>query len=474
MVRLADILKREEIGRVDFSTHRPQAAKEFAHPGTTLSAENIYAQLCGLIRQALSDVLNAQPLNIALVREKINLLLEYVSSDEADLLRLIDRYDVAEDYLVIHSVNVCILSLEIARGLKYKRDQLQEIGIGALLHDIGMSKVKSILDKERRLYNAEYEEVKNHVSYGASILRNSGETNENILAVIEQHHERMDGSGYLQGRSSESTHEYSRIVGLADVYEALIHSRPHRERLAPFEYKTIREIISHREIFDPYILRVFIERLTKQPSYMLWLLTDSVSQILEQRKGPAPETRLITQKVSAKKAKFFIIAISAALSVLAGVLIFSFLGRPVKKIISPQAEGLYVAQNKMPLKLAYDFSKNTADAYTLGLDLSGLDLGNYALLAFSAKIEEAAGYVTRGRPQSVKIEIENARKEKAEYYLQDIEKAWTNYHIPLSNFDKIIDWSNLKSIYFGLQPWNMASRKGSVYIDNIRFLRKEK
>lgn len=470
MVRLSDILRKEEISRVSFDEHKAVASSKTTQGIAVLSAENIYRELLGLARIVLGNILNQEPFNIYSVKERINLLIECILSDESDLFRLVDCYDVKEDYLVIHSVNVCILSLEIAKGLKYKKEQLLDLGMGAFLHDIGMIKVKSILDKERRLYNAEYEEVKNHVDYGVKILENLEGINENIFAIVREHHERIDGSGYLQGLASGSIHEYARIVGLADVYEALIHSRPHRNKLIPFEYETIKEIIMNRQIFDPYILRVFIECMTKHPAYMLWLTTAGVYQILQQRKSPPQENILdkIGEKKIHKRRKLLFATLLIFIT-LTAVLIFNP-NRPHKEIFYPLGESLYLAQNKVPLKIAYDFTNNITDTYSVSLDLSGIDLERYYFLAFLAKIDDPSIPNTGG---DIKIEIENSRKEKSEYYLQDVNNSWREFIIPLSYFDKISDWSEVDRIYFGLQPWNINSKKGTVYIDEMRFLKKK-
>src|SRR4030042_2036674 len=261
MVRLVSILKKQEKERIFFNEEKsPPQDKPFGD-SLTPTSQDLYRELLSLMRQLLLDISHAKPFVLGPVKQKINLLIDLVSSDDPSLLRLIEKYDDSEDYLVVHSVNVCILSLEIARGLNYTYGQMQDLGMGAFLHDIGMIKQKNILENKRRLYYAEYEEIKNHTNYGLEILKNFGDINERILAIISQHHERSDGSGYLNKLTGGQIDEYACIVGLADVYEALVHSRPHRNKLVPFEYETIREIVSARNMFDPYILRVFLERL---------------------------------------------------------------------------------------------------------------------------------------------------------------------------------------------------------------------
>jgi len=472
-MRLLDVLKKKELSRVNFEEGKSFVNEEIRQKESLQTPEIIYHDLLGLARIVLSDALKNKPINIAFLKEKLKSLIEYSLHDEFDLLRLIDCYDVKEDYLVTHSVNVCILSLEIAKGINYKTEQLLGVAVASFLHDVGMTKVKSILDKKRRLFNAEYEEVKNHVNYGVSILEKLEGVNEDTLAAVRQHHERADGSGYLEGLTLERIHEYSRIIGLADVYEALIHSRPYRDKFLPFDYQTIKEIISNRQMFDPYIVRVFVERVTKHPAYMLWLNAAGIQQILEgQKAGTTQKSEIVEQAIPRRSNRFFIMAILILVTTtLTTMLIFNITKKDNKKIVYPLEESLHIAQNKMPLKIAYDFTKNTSDTYSVSLDLSGLNLDGYYFLAFQARIDDAQ-IISQKQTLTLKVEFENKINEKSEYYSEGLNRAWHSFLVPLSNFKEITDWSSVARIYFELQPWNTEIKKGTIYIDGIHFLKK--
>lgn len=472
MVRLTEILKREEMGRVYFQERKPISLERLSDKTPSiLNAEELYKELLNAIRQVLSDALNAKRLNITAVKERINLLIELVSKDEGSLLRFIDRYDDLEDYLVIHSVNVCILSLEIGWGLKYTPEMMRDLGLGAFLHDIGMLRVRSILQNKRQLYTAEYEEVKEHVNYGAEILDKLGEINNRISAIIRQHHERRDGSGYLKGLSTNQIDEYAQIVGLSDVYEAMIHSRPHRDRLVPFEYETIKEIISNRQMFDPYILKVFLERITRHPAYMLWLTTSGIYEMLEQQTKLSAETEI---KPAVKKGEKRLILIAAILVIaLAGIslLLLPNIHIPRKDVFYPLGSSLGIASDKLPLKIAYDFSKKIPESQLISLELTGINLEGYHFLGFSSKLEDKI--IKKMRYVTLKIAVENNRRETANYYVQSINNRWQEFRIPLSYFDQIKDWSSVRNISFILQPWNIDGKEGELFIDDIRFFRKK-
>jgi HD-GYP domain-containing protein (c-di-GMP phosphodiesterase class II) len=470
MARLAEILKKQEMDRMHFQEYKSMSLGKLSNDSGVLTAENLYRELLDTMRQVLSDILNAKQLDLTALKDKIGLVCDWVVKDDGTLLKLVDRNDDLEDYLVVHSVNTCILSLEIGRGLDYNRQMMLDLGLGAFLHDIGMIKINNILKHKRKLYVAEYNEVKEHVNYGVEILHNLDQSNNRIVSIIRDHHERRDGSGYLKGLSGEQVDEPARIVGLADVYEAMVHSRPHRNKFEPFEYETIREIISNKGLFDTYILKVFLERLTRHPAYMLWLATSGIYELLEQQKKEPEELEI---KPSGKKKYALILAYVAILAValVAGRAVFlPDVNLADREIFYPLGNSLGIAENKQPLAIAYNFTDNS-NTNSVSLDLTGMNLRGYHFLSLSSKLN--AKEVKKTRYATFKIVIENLRKETASYYIQGINNNWREFRIPLSYFDTISDWSSLKSISLVLQPWNIDSKQGTLYVDNIHFFRKK-
>jgi HD-GYP domain-containing protein (c-di-GMP phosphodiesterase class II) len=470
MARLAEILKKQEMDRIHFQEHKSLSLDKLSNDSPRFTADNLYKELLNTMRQVLSDVLNAKQLDLVSIKEKIRLVSDWVSKDDGSLLRLVDRNDDLEDYLVVHSVNVCILSLEVGRGLNYDSLMMLDLGLGAFLHDLGMIRISSILENKRKLYIAEYNEVKEHVNYGVEIFNNLDQSNNRITAIIRDHHERRDGSGYLRGLSGDQIDEYARIVGLTDVYEAMVHSRPYRTKFEPLGYEIIREIVSNKDMFDLYILKIFLERLTHHPAYILWLATNGIYELLEQQKKESEEPKI---KPSEKK-KYTLILAGVVILVLAlagGIVIL----RPDIKLADqevfyPLGNSLGIAENKQPLKITYNFT-NEPNANSVSLDLSGMNLQGYHFLSLSSKIDEKD--IKKSSYATFKIVIENTRKETASYYVQGINNKWREFRIPLSYFDTISDWSSLKSLSLVLQPWNIDSKQGILYVDDIHFFRKK-
>jgi HD-GYP domain-containing protein (c-di-GMP phosphodiesterase class II) len=167
-----------------------------------------------------------------------------------------------DNYLFSHAVNVSIISIIIGEQLGYSKAELGQLGVAALLHDIGMLQISvKTWRNNGTLTPSEYQEVRKHPFYGAEYL--STKVSEDIRAVAAQHHERYDGSGYPRGLKGSNINYKARIVALADVYDALISERPYRPRLNPQE--AIRLIVSDQAGFDPQLLKVFLLTMAVYP-----------------------------------------------------------------------------------------------------------------------------------------------------------------------------------------------------------------
>lgn len=187
------------------------------------------------------------------------------------LMATIHNHDEMTFY---HSVNVCLLSLAMGRFAGLHREQLVDLGVGALLHDIGRVVIdESALHNPGRLTNEDWAQVRLHPQEGAlAIMAATGRGQELAAAVALEHHVRMDGTGYpdMGGRRP---HLYSRIVAIADAYDAITSYRPYRPARTPNE--ALRVLLEGAgTAHDGDLLRVFIEMMGIYPPGSLLRLTD--------------------------------------------------------------------------------------------------------------------------------------------------------------------------------------------------------
>ena len=149
----------------------------------------------------------------------------------AELVRLSRLMQANDPYLDGHSGRVARHAVRIARGLSLPADEVRRIRTAAELHDVGkLETPREILHNPNRLSDEEYALIKRHASRGAEML--DGITDPRIVAMVRHHHERIDGSGYPDGRAGDDIPLGARIIAVADTYDAITSVRPYR-RAAP-------------------------------------------------------------------------------------------------------------------------------------------------------------------------------------------------------------------------------------------------
>ncbi len=210
-------------------------------------------------------------------------ITDLLSAGNKDLLRLsLADYLKPEEYLYCHIVNVCVISIEMGFGFGYDRSRLLDLGKAAFLHDVGLSKYLSIINKAGTLDKEELHKIQDHPNVGADMLNAfSKELAHTVFEVVRQEHERMDGSGYPQGLKDTQITEFARIVGLADVYEAMIHARPYRAKFTPLE--TIKTILGSKSAFDQKAVKSLIEGIGIFPmGTLVKLNTNEIGIVLKE------------------------------------------------------------------------------------------------------------------------------------------------------------------------------------------------
>jgi HD-GYP domain-containing protein (c-di-GMP phosphodiesterase class II) len=134
-----------------------------------------------------------------------------------------------------HSLNVSVYAICLGRHLKMKKSELKELGVSALLHDLGKSKISdAIINKTSKLTEHEFNEVKKHSMYGWALARQMGITNKHILAGIRNHHERMDGNGYPDRLKDEQIHIFAKIIAVCDTFDALTTNKSYQDSMGTF------------------------------------------------------------------------------------------------------------------------------------------------------------------------------------------------------------------------------------------------
>jgi len=167
--------------------------------------------------------------------------------------------------LAKHMVNVAVFAAKIGQAAGLRDEELPWLTVAAALHDIGMLAVPSaVVQKPGPLTDEERAVIGRHPEAGFRLLQALGAEFEWLANVAYQEHERDDGSGYPRGLKGDQIHDYAKIVGLADTYEALTHWRPYRKTGVSSD--VVKEIIlTERRRFPDRILKGLIRGLSTVP-----------------------------------------------------------------------------------------------------------------------------------------------------------------------------------------------------------------
>ncbi len=197
--------------------------------------------------------------NIKESKEAIGGMVDMVLNDDDTAISLLQISD-HDFYTYTHSVNVGIYSITLAKEL-YKGDKshdMQELGAGFFLHDLGKVNVPSeIINKPGRLTEDEMAVMRRHPFQSFKILEETSNLTEECRYITMQHHERHDGSGYPRHLKADEIHEYGRICCIADVFDALTAERSYKKAKPPFEALQIMrdEMLDH---FNPEMFQTFV------------------------------------------------------------------------------------------------------------------------------------------------------------------------------------------------------------------------
>jgi HD-GYP domain-containing protein (c-di-GMP phosphodiesterase class II) len=190
--------------------------------------------------------------------------------------------DATDQFAVHHSVNVAVYAIKMAQDLEFDEKRQVQIGLAGLLHDVGIALLpEPVVYKKGPLSADELNMLRDRPNSAARLLQCLGPEHALIAESAGQVYERVDGSGHPRGLKGEEIHEVAQILGLLDLYEALVHSRPNREKLSFFE--AVKYIFkSCKTQFQPRYMKSLLRVFTVFPidSYVQ-LNSEAVGKVVE-------------------------------------------------------------------------------------------------------------------------------------------------------------------------------------------------
>lgn len=190
-----------------------------------------------------------------------DLITELLYKD--DLTYNIIDFKNFDNYTYQHCLNVAVLGISTGVSLGLGENMLHDLGMAGLLHDIGKMMIPiEILNKPSKLTEEEFEIMKTHPANAVNQLKDM--VSHNVLAAIQSHHEKLDGTGYPHGLSGNNIHHLAKILAVCDVYDALTSDRSYR--MTAFPSEVIEYIMGCADThFDYEILKKFLKVIVAYP-----------------------------------------------------------------------------------------------------------------------------------------------------------------------------------------------------------------
>ncbi|MBU0984041.1 MAG: HD-GYP domain-containing protein [candidate division Zixibacteria bacterium] len=216
----------------------------------------LYDTSTSLVKDVLSNPTYGE--NIKRSQDMVSNTVGYILKGREAFLSLL-KITSFDYYTYTHSVNVCTFAIALAQQMGFNDEQfLNDLGMGALLHDVGKSKISDrILNKRGALSPIEFEIMRKHPKWGVDILQDSSMVSEESYYPVLQHHERGDRRGYPHGLALNEMHVYSRIVAIVDSFDAMTTERVYQRAMET--YPALRIMFALKGAYDEEILRGFCE-----------------------------------------------------------------------------------------------------------------------------------------------------------------------------------------------------------------------
>ncbi len=225
----------EEIGEIDFDSIQPVSLDVEMYRARKVRKEAMSAVQNVMNNIKMGNQLETEVVELIVDDIIVSLLRNPNALMSFGMLRKID------EYLYYHSISVCVLMVSFGKFLGFDTQLLKEIGLGAMLHDIGTMKVpQEILGKKGELTDEEFDDVKKHVDHGRIILEETDGVTDMSIVAAYQHHERIDGTGYPNKLQGNEISYSGQAMAIVDVYDALTTQRCFRKLIEPT--KAIRMI----------------------------------------------------------------------------------------------------------------------------------------------------------------------------------------------------------------------------------------
>jgi cyclic di-GMP phosphodiesterase len=272
-------------------------------------AKQAYSEARRTVNNMFDRLRRGGGLDMQLVEGAVDSMVQSLFRNR-DAMGWLARMREKDDYLYNHSLAASVWALAFGRHLGLDREALRSIGIGAMVLDIGKTRLPlSLLNKTGKPEEREWKALRDHVRLGLQLLEKDSNADACAKLMVQMHHERLDGSGYPDGLVGDAIPLAGRIAAIVDCYDAMTSARPYAKGLSTFD--AVRELKSlGKTWFQPELVELFIQAVGVFPTgTLVELSSGEVAVVITQNRFRRlrPEVMLILDANKQQRADFQLI-----------------------------------------------------------------------------------------------------------------------------------------------------------------------
>ncbi len=252
------------------------------------TAKKVHQKSSGLVKDFFDDLRLGNSLDSTAVKTVVNDCVESVLRNP-DAMMWLTQIKNRNELEASHAMNTCILAISLGRFLGFSKNDLENLGQCALLHDVGKVQIRQeLLEKPTALSSSEQQLLKSHTEKGRMILMSATDIYFGVVDAAYTHHEHVDGSGYPRGLTGAQISPFAKIIAIVDSYDSLTSDTPYRDEVTPFQALKYINREKNRH-FDGQMVKHFIDMIGVFPiGSVVELNTHEVGIVISvNRRSPA-------------------------------------------------------------------------------------------------------------------------------------------------------------------------------------------
>ncbi len=262
------------------------------------AAKEIYADSQAVLAEIMEGVRLDKKINPRQVKQTVASMANSVIRNP-NAFALLTKLKTKDSYTYSHCLDVCALTLIFGRHLGFAKEEMEVLGAGALLLDIGKLRIpRELLEKPGKLTPAEFKIIKTHVDHSVDMMSQTNGILADSIEIAHTHHERDNGCGYPRKLVDKEIPIFGKIAAIVDCYDAMTSERAYRRAISA--HKALRKLYASRDKeFQGVLVEQFIQCIGVYPvGSLVELSTGEVGVVLSQNRlrRLRPEVMLILDK----------------------------------------------------------------------------------------------------------------------------------------------------------------------------------